>query len=400
MSFHAGNGRISTDFLIVGAGIVGLALAREIRRRFPDAHVVIVEKESSVGRHASGRNSGVLHSGIYYPEGSLKFRICADGARRMAEYCQQHRLPIERVGKLVLAASAEQEAMLPLFLDRARSLGVRAESVTPEQTHRIEPEARAVAGIHLPDIAVIQGKTVLRSLVEELSSGDKVTWLFERRVLEIREEQSWLRTERERIDFRMLINAAGAHVDRIAHACGVGGAYVMLPFRGSYFSLDPASGLGIRGLIYPVPDTRIPFLGIHFTRSVDGVVYVGPSAFPAFGREHYQGMEGLEWRESGRLTIRLARLFLENPQGFRNHVRRELGQLWRAGFSQAAASLVPRLRPEHLVVSHKVGIRPQLYNRIENRLEMDFMVASGQRSIHVLNSISPAFTSAFSFAEW
>ncbi|MEO5345707.1 MAG: FAD-dependent oxidoreductase [Magnetococcus sp. YQC-9] len=396
----ASNHRITTDYLIIGAGIVGLSIADEIRRRSPEARIVLVEKEMVVGLHASGRNSGVLHSGIYYPEDTLKFRICADGSRRMAEYCHAHRLPIRRVGKLVLATTPDQEALLPVFLERANKLSVRAWPVQGAEIREIEPQARDSAGIYLPDVSVIHGKSVLGRLVEELSGSERVRWLYARSVVAIDDARATLTTDREVIGYGRLINAAGAQVDRIAHACQVGGDYVMLPFRGSYSLLSPQAGIEIRGLIYPVPDSRVPFLGIHFTRSIGDEVHVGPSAFPAFGREHYRGTDGLEILDGARMLQGLARLVIGNPQGFRQHVAREIRQLQPKGFARAATDLVPALRPEHLLPCGKVGIRPQLYNRQENRLEMDFKVLHGAHSVHVLNSISPAFTSAFSFAEW
>ncbi|WP_193771447.1 L-2-hydroxyglutarate oxidase [Candidatus Magnetaquicoccus inordinatus] len=386
------------DFLLIGAGIVGLSLARELRRQFPQQSLLLLEKENQVGIHASGRNSGVLHSGIYYPEESVKFQICASGAKELFAYCQEHALPVARMGKLILAPTAEQESQFTVFQQRAARLGITAERLLPAEVGKIEPAARACAGLYLPDTAVIQSKTVLQALLGELQNDPRVTLCFNSRVQQIDLQQGLLQTAQKNYAFGMLFNAAGAHVDRIAHQCQVGLEYTMLPFRGRYFQLSEQADLPIRGLIYPVPDSRMPFLGIHFTRSLEGKIWVGPSAMPALGREHYQGSRGIEARDAGNIALHLSRLLAGNVQGLAQHAWRELHTLRRSGFAEAAAALVPGVRSHHLVPCGKVGIRPQLYNKRENRLEMDFKILRSNRSLHILNSISPAFTSSFAFA--
>ncbi|MBF0379602.1 MAG: L-2-hydroxyglutarate oxidase [Magnetococcales bacterium] len=391
---------LKADFLVIGAGIVGLTLARELSHRYPEAKIVILEKEASFGLHASGRNSGVLHSGIYYNEESLKFKICAQGSKKMAEYCKKNSLPIKRIGKVVIATNSTSKEQLDIFLNRAEQLKIRAYSTNTETLHNIEPHVASKPAIHLPDVAVIDAKAIVGFLCDELKKNSNISFLMERKITTIDTDKSIVNTVDEVIEYGFLLNAAGANVDRIAHLCKVGEEYRMLPFRGSYYKLAPDSGITVNGLIYPVPDLRMPFLGIHFTRGIDGSVYVGPSAIPAMGREHYQGLKGMEYRESFRLLADLTRLYIDNGQGVRHHVGREITQLFKKGFATAAASMIPKLRPQHLIASSKVGIRPQLYNRKTNSLEMDFKVLTGTRSLHILNSISPAFTSAFSFANW
>ncbi|MBF0196029.1 MAG: FAD-dependent oxidoreductase, partial [Magnetococcales bacterium] len=224
--------------------------------------------------------------------------------------------------------------------------------------------------------------------------------LYNQTIKNIDSKQAYLNTKQKRIEYGLLVNAAGAYVDRVAHWCGVGHEYVMLPFRGSYYKLSPSSNINVTGLIYTIPNPEMPFLGIHFTRSIDGTIYIGPSAMPALGREHYRIFHGIEYIESSRVLLDLARLYKENKQGFRLHVMQEVGHLLKKVFTNTAKQIIPKLRTKHLIASGKVGIRPQLYNKKDNRLEMDFKVLKGFKSIHILNSISPAFTSAFSFAEW
>ena len=392
--------KILADFVVVGAGIVGLSMARELCHRFPDANIVMLEKENTFGLHASGRNSGVLHSGIYYPEDSLKFQICASGAKLMADYCEENKLPIKRVGKVVMPVRPGTEAQLKIFLDRAQRLKVPAHLIDSNALKEIEPDAKPEPAIYLPNVSVIDAKSILSCIVKELKGCKNFNLFLNRRVTGVNSDLSILYTQQESIEYGFLVNAAGAYVDRIAHWCGVGQEYVMLPFRGSYYKVAKVSSVSIRGLIYPVPDARMPFLGIHFTRAIDGTVYVGPSAVPALGREHYRNIQGVDYRDIGQVFAGLTRLYINNYQGFRQHVGQEIECLLKKGFAAAAAEMVPKLRQEHLIASDKVGIRPQLYNKTKNRLVMDFKIVNGLKSLHILNSISPAFTSAFGFASW
>jgi len=390
---------VKADFLIAGGGIIGLTIARALLQKLPSARVVVLEKESGPGMHASGRNSGVLHSGIYYPADTMKARACADGARRLAAYCHEHGLPISHVGKLVLAGTEAEATALETYMQRATVLGVRAGWVDPAHIHDIEPAASmAFRALHLPDVAVIDAKSVLAKLVQEIGGlGGRV--LFGHRVMDADVDGAVLRTNYGTVSFGYLINATGAHVDRLAAAWGLTDCYVLLPFMGRYYRLDPDAGPDVRGLIYPVPDARLPFLGIHFTRSVHGDVYVGPSAVPVLGREHYALLSGIDWRElPGRLGL-LAGLYARNRQGFRLLAHRELRCLGRTHFATEAARLVPGLKPAYLQPCGKTGIRPQLFDRRKGEMVMDFLLEERGNALHVLNAISPALTCSFSIAD-
>jgi len=390
---------VKADFLIAGGGIIGLTIARALLQKQPSARVVVLEKEPGPGRHASGRNSGVLHSGIYYPAETMKARACASGARRLAEYCHVHGLPIRHIGKLVLAGTEAEAAALETYMQRTIALGVRAEWVEPAHIHDIEPAASTdFRALHLPDIAVIDAKSVLAALVHEITAlGGRV--LFGHRVMDADVDGTVLQTNHGAVSFGYLINATGAHVDRLAAAWGLTDRYVLLPFMGRYFHLDSGAGPQVRGLIYPVPDARMPFLGIHFTRSVHGDVYVGPSAVPVLGREHYALFSGIDWRElPGRLGL-LAGMYAKNRQGFRLLAHREIRCLGRAYFAAEAARLVPGLRPGHLQSCGKAGIRPQLFDCRKGEMVMDFLLEERGNSLHVLNAISPALTCSFSIAD-
>ena len=389
-----------TDFLIIGGGIVGLSIARQLRSMHGQSvRITVLEKEPEVGQHSSGRNSGVLHSGIYYPGGSLKAKVCGEGAREMAVWCEERGLPVRRCGKVLVPVKDEDGPQINLLLDRARQNGVRAERLDLKALAELEPEARSATGeaIWCPDTSVIDSKAVLTCLVQELRDDG----------VEIRTGEAFGRvgrgrravlTTRGRISYGHTVNAAGLHADRVAHAFGVGKQYALLPFRGAYWKLAPDSGLDIRGLIYPVPDLNVPFLGVHSTTSTSGNTYFGPTAMPALGRENYTGLDGVDWAEAGRIVGNLYVQFARNRQGFRNLAFQESHKTFKSGFVRDAQRLIPRLRMEHLRRCDKVGLRAQMLDCVRRELVMDFLVEKGERETHILNAVSPAFTSAFAFA--
>lgn len=388
------------DFLIIGGGIVGLSIARQLRiAHGPSAGIMVLEKEETIGLHSSGRNSGVMHSGIYYPAGSLKARVCGQGGREMVAWCEERGLPVRRCGKVLVPVREEDGPQIDVLLDRARQNGVRVERLDRRALAGLEPEARSATGeaIWCPDTSVIDPKAVLTSLVQELRAEG----------VEIRTGEAFggvdrgqrtVLTTRGRISYGHAVNAAGLHADRVAHAFGVGAQYTLLPFRGAYWKLAPSTGLDIRGLIYPVPDLNVPFLGVHTTTSSSGNTYFGPTAMPALGRENYRGLGGVDWPEAGRIVGDLGVQFIRNRQGFRNLAFQESRKTLKAGFVRDAQKLIPRLRMEHLRRCDKVGLRAQMLDRVRRELVMDFLVEKTERETHILNAISPAFTSAFAFA--
>lgn len=375
---------------MAGAGIVGLSIARELQARNPGARIVVLEKEDAVGLHASGRNSGVLHSGIYYPAGSLKGKLCAEGARAMAAFCDEHDLPIDRLGKVILPVRQDDDAQLDMLLERARSNGAEAEIVDAKQLRDIEPLARTVTGRALfsPNTSVVDPLAIVRRIAASLDVRTGV------RVVGV--DGGNVHTNRDELSCNTFINAAGLFADRVARMCGVGSQYVMLPFKGMYYDV---ARLPLRRLVYPVPDLRVPFLGVHLTKSIDGHVLLGPTALPALGRENYRGLRGINARDLVQIGWRLSRQFLTNAQGFRALVRQELGRMTKHAFAEEARVLVPGLRDDDLGPSDHVGIRAQLVDTVKGELVMDFLVERGDRSVHVLNAVSPGFTTAFAFAK-
>lgn len=386
------------DYLIIGAGIVGLSVAREIKSREPNARIRVLEKEPRLGVHASGRNSGVLHTGIYYPHGTLKAKLCKAGADAMFAYAKKHGIPVRRDGKVIVATSEENAKGLDKLMANAEANGIRANKINTDEIRQIEPHACAeFGGIHCQDTAVIDSPRVLKTLHTQLTQqGVQID--TDQILTSINDEQQSVTTQNRTYSYGLLINAAGAYADRVAHLAGVGQHYQLVPFKGLYYKLAPEAADRVRGSIYPVPNPALPFLGIHFTRVISNEVYIGPTAIPALGRENYGLLRGAKPAEALGIALQLTRLYVGNPQNFRNLVHSEMRYYRKPGFLAAARQLVDRLEPEWVISTPKVGIRPQLVNMREGRLEMDFVVEQGKHSVHVLNAISPAFTSAFAFA--
>ena len=389
----------TVDFAIIGAGIVGLAIGRELKLRHPHSKIVILEKESILGKHASGRNSGVLHSGIYYAEGSLKAKVCAQGSKEMAAYCDEYQLPISRIGKVIMPLREGDEAQLNLLYNRAKNNGARVEMLDEKQLREIEPDAYSITGqaLYSPNTAVVDSKAILNHLADSLTNQG-VEILFGHEFEQLGSDGASFSANGETIHFGHLFNTAGLYADSVAKAFDIGKKYTILPFKGLYYRLSESSGLKINGLIYPVPDLRVPFLGVHFTKKLNDEVYLGPTAIPALGRENYSGLEGLSFSDVGAILLSICQQYANNKQGFRQLVHEESPRLFKKYFAVAATKLVPKVKPEHLLKSDYVGIRAQLLDKEKQELVMDFVMERGKNSTHILNAVSPAFTSAFSFS--
>ncbi|WP_084448755.1 L-2-hydroxyglutarate oxidase [Desulfovibrio inopinatus] len=384
------------EILISGAGIVGLSIARELLRRGYE-NIVLLEKETDVGKHASGRNSGVLHAGIYYAPGSTKAQTCLRGNRMMREYCREKGLPLEQSGKVIVASSHDEHERLLALYDRARTIGAAVSLIDTKELAEIEPAAATVEkAIHSPETAVINPKRIVQHLVKDITADGRARILFETAFVRPIRPGLALTTSGP-LRYRRFINASGAYSDVVAQAFGLGHAYQLVPFKGLYRQLVPERRGMIRGSIYPVPDIRNPFLGVHFTKSVAGEVHIGPTAIPALGRENYSLFGGLD-AEAFRFAWRDVVLFTRNAK-FRTIALTEPRKYMFSQFFKDASKLVKHLNPTDIAPSSKVGIRPQLVNVQTNELVMDFLVEEHDGDIHILNAISPAFTSSFAFAE-
>lgn len=387
------------DYLIVGAGIVGLTVARELRKRHPAASIVVLEKEQDVGMHASGRNSGVMHSGIYYGSSTLKAKVCSTGAARMQDFAAEYGIAYNRSGKVIIATSEQDLPVVDRLLNNARENGINVERLDEEGVRRIEPHASPYkAGIYCPDTAVIDSKAVVKKL-RELLEQSGVQFKFNSPVTSLDPGSKTVKAPGGSYHYGYLFNCAGASADRVAKLFGLGMDYTLIPFKGIYYKLRPEKRHLVRSNIYPVPDINLPFLGVHLTRVISGDVYVGPTAIPAFGRENYGILKGMEPGESLKIGAELIGMYLENQQNFRLLVHTEVRKYLKPYFVDAARQLMKELTADDLVSCDKVGIRPQLVNVKKKSLEMDYIIEQTPTSLHVLNAISPAFTSSLAFAE-
>lgn len=386
------------DFVIVGGGVIGLALADALLTRHPDAQVTVLEKEHALAEHASGRNSGVLHAGFYYAPDSLKARLTRQGNVMLREFCEQEQITVRDTGKVVVATGPQDLSALDTLLERGRANGVPVESVTADQLSELEPLARThERALWSPTTAVASPVAVVTGLAERVRRKGGTVRLGAHVVSAVPGQVTL--AGGERISAGHLVNAAGLYATRVAESFGVGGEYVMLPFKGLYWYGNWQPGRLTRH-VYPVPDPRNPFLGVHLTVTVDGRVKIGPTAIPVLSHENYRGLTGLSTRE----VLAIARTypaFVTSPHHRAwNLVRTELPKLHRATLVRGAQALVPSVDPRDFTERGRPGIRAQLFDRRAQRLEMDFVVRPGERSTHVLNAVSPAWTSSLAVAEY
>lgn len=386
---------------VVGAGIVGLAVAHRLQRVDPGTQVIVIEKEPQVATHQTGHNSGVIHSGLYYAPGSLKAQLCVSGAEMMKKYCAAHSVPVATRGKLVVAVDVSELAGLEDLYRRGVANGVPGlELVDGRRLRELEPHAAGLRGLHSPTTSVVDYRAVARALAEEVGSeggelrlGTEVLSLQARGSGTVVLELSGRHPGRLECDFAYA--CAGLQSDRLATRSGADAEPRIIPFRGLYYKLrGPARAL-VRGLIYPVPDPRYPFLGIHLTRTAGDEVLVGPNAFLAFAREAY-GATAFDWQDlKEAVTWPGFRKFALSH--WRAGARELYHTLTRTGFAGAVRRYVPDLSPEDLEPS-TAGIRAQAMRR-DGSLVDDFWLEEGEGILYVRNAPSPAATSAFSIAE-
>lgn len=385
------------EFLIVGAGIVGLTLAKELLARGV-GNIVLIEKESGLGFHASGRNSGVLHAGIYYPPDTLKAKLCLQGNLLLQEFCRQHNLPLVNCGKVIVARDESELPTLEQLFHRSHQNGAKVEMIDEQTLAKIEPNAKTVRqALYSHYTSMVDNKAVLHALEKELQTSGRVSLLYNTCLTGIKNEFT-AATTRGDIRFKKIINAAGAYADKVAHHFGVGKEYYFIPFKGIYQKLIPEKSGLVNGNIYPVPNLKNPFLGVHFSKNISGDVYVGPTAIPAFGRENYGILRGID-KEVFKIISNEIMLYFTNAE-FRTVAWDEPKKYIPAYFFRDAKKLVKELQPNWLTKTSKAGIRPQLISLREKKLMMDFLVIKERHSLHILNAISPAFTSSLAFAKY
>jgi (S)-2-hydroxyglutarate dehydrogenase len=379
------------DYAVVGGGIVGISTAMHLGKKFPGARILLLEKESSPAQHQTGRNSGVIHSGIYYKPGSFKASFAKSGARSMVAFCEEHGIPFNVCGKVIVATNQKELPLLENLYQRGLQNEVPVEKVSAERVREIEPHVNCIAGVLVKSTGSTSYVAVCRKLLEmiETSGGDVK---FNCQVLAIRDsgDVKVIVTNAGEFEAKFVINCAGLHSDRVARMAGADPGARIVPFRGEYFELVPEKRHLVNTLIYPVPNPDFPFLGVHFTKMIDGSVHAGPNAVLALKREGY-------FKTDFNL-----RDFAETMAfgGFWKLISKNLGEgmkemhrsFFKSAFVHSLQQLIPEVRSEDLVPC-KAGVRAQaLFD--DGRLVDDFLIVKSHKALHVCNAPSPAATAA------
>ena len=394
----ATSGSSCADLVVIGGGVIGLALADAWLSRNPGNSVVVYDKEEELAAHASGRNSGVLHAGFYYAPDSLKAQLTRDGNRMLKEFCRERGVPVRETGKVVVATSEEQLPALMTLLERGRMNGVELELIDEAGLAELEPLARTVdKALWSPNTAVASPAGVVAALADRVRErggrvvlGSAVTGAG----------PGWVMSMREgRVAAGHILNAAGLYADTVAQWFGFGQDYRMLPFKGLYWYGNWTPGR-LQRQVYPVPDPRNPFLGVHVTVTVDGRAKIGPTAIPALWREDYGGVSGLRGNELWDVVRSYPRFLTSKHHDVPGLLRAELPKYARPYLVKQAAALVPSVRSADFTERGKPGVRAQLLHVPSGKLEMDFVVEGDQYSTHMLNAVSPAWTSSLAVADY
>jgi L-2-hydroxyglutarate oxidase len=379
------------DCAIIGGGIVGLATAMALSRKHPGARIIVLEKEQELACHQTGRNSGVIHSGIYYKPGSFKARFAREGSRTMVEFCREHGLKHEVCGKVIVATLESELPLLEKLLQRGLENGLAVTKLNPGQVREIEPHVRCLAGIKVPTTGIVNYREVCAKFAEHVrrQGGEVITGA---RVVSCRDANSGHRIETTNGDFeaRFLVNCAGLHSDRMAKLVGLQPVARIVPFRGEYYELVPEKRHLVKTLIYPVPNPDFPFLGVHFTKMIDGSVHAGPNAVLAFKREGYYKTSFNLWDSLETITYggfwKLARKnFMEGLM----EMRRSFS---KSAFVRSLQRLIPEIQADDVVPTH-AGVRAQALMP-DGSLVDDFLILRERNSCHICNAPSPAATAS------
>ncbi len=380
------------DICIIGGGIVGLATAYQISKKHPKLKLAVLEKETSLAKHQTGHNSGVLHTGIYYKPGSLKAMNCRNGKQAMEQFCQEQGIDHELCGKIIVALNDEEVPRMKNIYQRGQENGVNCKIISREEMLEIEPRVAGVQAIHVPECGIVNYKQVCLRLGEIIQEKEENKIFLGHQVTKIRNLTTSLvvETDKQQIECKHLINCGGLHSDKLTKLGGQKPPAKIIPFKGEYFELKKNAKHLCKNLIYPVPDPAFPFLGVHFTRMIDGTVECGPNAILAFGREAY-----------GKFDLNLKDLLesITYP-GFQKmaikHWKMGWGEMWRSynkgAFVKALRRLIPEIEASHLV-SAPAGIRAQAVSP-RGALVDDFLIEDNNRVINVCNAPSPAATAS------
>lgn len=373
------------DYLIVGAGIIGLTIAYELKQRTPTASIAVIDKEDDVAKHASGRNSGVLHAGFYYSANSLKAKFTVEGNKLMKEFCQTNNIYVNPTQKIVVAKNEQELESIYELQKRATINKVETQIIDENDVFKIDPNIKTYKkALYSPTTASVDPKEVCYKLRDVLREKG-VDFFFNTSFFECK------------LKHKYLVNCAGAYADKIAQNFGLAKNYTMLPFKGIYLKYK-TNKTDIKTNIYPVPNLANPFLGVHYTITLDGSIKIGPTAIPAFWRENYHGLSNFKLKEMIEILYYETKLFMLNSFNFRKLAIEEMKNYNTKVFVQKAKEMVNHI--ENNFEPIPAGIRAQLLNTVTNELLQDFVIEKSINSIHILNAVSPAFTCSFAFAQY
>ncbi|WP_300361961.1 L-2-hydroxyglutarate oxidase [Hydrogenimonas sp.] len=389
---------MKTDFLVIGAGIIGLSVAKALQEKYPGKSISIIEKEKDVAMHASGRNSGVLHAGFYYTADSLKARFTREGNARLKTFCREHGLKINACGKVVVARNDAEVETLHELEKRGKTNGVDVRIIDERELETIDPNVRTHRfALHSPTTATVNPKEVVRRLRDVVMERGANLYLNTKYLYRVGLNR--IKTDRSTFEAETIINCAGLYADKIAKQFGFGEEYTIIPFKGIYLRYGGEDHPIVTN-IYPVPNLKNPFLGVHYTVTVDGKIKIGPTAIPAFWRENYEGFKNFDIDDLVEILWYEARLFVTNRFNFRSLAFEEFRKYSKAHLASLARDMVKSIDEKKFDRWSTPGIRAQLLDTRTLELVQDFVVEGDETSVHILNAVSPAFTCSLSFAEW
>ena len=395
------------DYLIVGAGMVGLSIAHQLKIHDPNKKICVIEKENEVGFHSSGRNSGVLHAGIYYEPQTLKSHLCIDGSKRLNKWCKEQNIKILECGKVISPQDLNLDFQLDNLLERGKKNGAVVEIINQNKFDELVPNGRTSSGRALwsPNTSVVSPLQVIRKLYEKLIS-EGIDFLFNTKLVKYNSAEQVVISKNNldsinyKIKFRPLFNCAGLKSDEVGKLFDIGNNFNLIPFKGIYWELKKKPNLIFDKNLYPVPDLNMPFLGVHVTPSIENKTYLGPTAIPSLGSENYYGLNNVEPLKTLMNFGIMANQFIKNENKFRQYASDQALLGFKYLFFKSAKKLIPSLELNDIIPCSKVGIRPQLFNNITKKLLTDFHIERTYCSTHILNAISPAFTASFAFADY
>jgi len=379
------------DYTVIGGGIVGLSTAMHLAQLYPHARILMLEKEASPALHQTGRNSGVIHSGIYYKPGSYKARFARTGSSSMVDFCREHDIPHEVCGKVIVATQEKQRQGLDNLFQRGQQNGLPVRKISPQELNEIEPHVRCVAGIHVPTTGITNYRSVSKKYLELfLEQGGQAMFENEVRRITDRGRTHLIETTKGEFETKFLINCAGLHSDRVTRLANKNPGVKIVPFRGEYYELAPSKRHLVKTLIYPVPNPDFPFLGVHFTRMIDGSVHCGPNAVLAFKREGYKKTD-FNLRDFWE-TMSYPGFWRLAGKNFGEGMKEIYRSLSKAAFVHSLQQLIPEVQAEDLLPC-EAGVRAQAL--LDNgKLVDDFLIVRGQNSLHVCNAPSPGATAS------